>query len=110
MKKRIIKKYINRYIKPLIKDLPTTDRFCAEESRMVDGLEEVTIYSNNHTILNGIEKGEGDLCRSYYCQDVLRNIRLSALVAQQIISSHNHVYFRLFNISGNRVRFRLITE
>lgn len=108
MKKRIIKKNINRFITPLVKGLPKVDTFGITVTTIVDGVEVETTFANNHTIVNGIEKQAGE--RILIRQDLIKNIRLTALKAQEIINSYNHVYFRLFEIRGNYVRMRLITE
>jgi hypothetical protein len=104
MKKRIIKKYINRYINPVIKDLPKTEYGAFQ----VDVEGNVQVRGKNHTIVNGEVKGEG--FRHNMCQDILRNIRLTGLKAQEIIDKHGEVYLRLFEIRGNYARMRLITE
>lgn len=108
MKKRTVKKYVNRYIYSQTKVLKSIDTFCQEEVKVVDGVEVVAVYANNHTIRNGEEKLAGEM--SNKSQDLLKNIRLTGLKAKQIINSHKHVYFRLFEIRGNQVRMRIIME
>ncbi len=104
MKKRLIKKYMNRYINPIIKDLPKTEYGAFKVD--VDG--EVQVRGRNHSIINGEVVPEGN--RHNRCQDMKRNIRLSGMKAQKIIDKYGEVYLRLFETRGNFVRLRLITE
>lgn len=104
MKKRIIKKYVNRYITPVIKGLPTTEygAFHIEENG------KIKVIGKNHTIVNGEVKGEATMHNG--CQDILRNIRLTGSKAKEIINEYKEVRLRTFQIRGNFVRMRLITE
>lgn len=109
MKKRIVKKYVNRYIKPLVKDLPKVDGFSIEKGFIVGGQEMITIYQNNHTIRNGKITTPGVAQKTSL--DFRKNLIATAMKAQEIINTHEHVYFRLFEIRANhQVRLRLITE
>lgn len=104
MKKRIIKKYMNRYINPIIKNLPTT----TVGAFQVDDEGYVRIRGKNHTIINGEIVPEG--CRHNRCQDIKRNIILSGRLAKEVVDIYGEVYLRMFEIRGNYVRMRLITE
>lgn len=104
MKKRLVKKWIKRYISPVIKDLPTT----TYGSFQVDEDGYTKVRGNNHSVINGEEVPEG--CRHNGCQDMLRNLRLTGLKAQEIIDKYGEVHLRMFEMRGNYVRMRLITE
>lgn len=104
MKKRVLKKYLNRYINPVIGALPITSYGAFQ----VESDGEVKVRGRNHTIINGEVVPEGN--RHNCCQDIKRNIRLSSEKAQQIIDKYGEVYLRMFEIRGNYVRMRLITE
>lgn len=109
MKSRIVKKYVKRYIYSLTKGLKQTNTFVQEEVSAINGIEIVNTYANNHTIRNGIVTAEG--CKPFKTsQDLLNNIKLTGLKAKEIIDTHKHIYFRLFEIRGNQVRMRIITE
>lgn len=106
MKKRLVKKWLSRYINPVIKDLPKTNEWCAIES---DG-DKRTVYANNHTVINGKEVEEGG-----YWYTPVYSIRLEIKKTgeklKEIVDKHKHVYHRIGpEIRGNTVRVRLITE
>jgi len=109
MKKRIVKKYINRYITKVVKELPRVDTWAYQEIADDEDNGVVTaVYANNHTIANGEYQAEGT--RSNKCENLLKNIKLTGLKAREIINSHRHPHLRLFEIRGSQVRMRIITE
>lgn len=104
MKRRFVRKYINRYINPVIKDLPAT----VYGAFLVDDEGDVKVRGKNHTIINGEVVPEGN--RHNGCQDILRNIRLTGIKAKEIIDKYGDVHLRQCEVRGNFVRMRLITE
>lgn len=108
MKKRITKKYINRYVMPIVDNLPGTSQYAQEEDETIDGLLHRIVYDKQHCIVNGWVIGQGERHKARH--DLLRNIRETCDKACEIIESHKRVYFRSFQIRGNRVCMRLITE
>lgn len=111
MKRRVIKKNVNRFITPFIKGLPKT--VYGSNSVVVDVVgyfEKSVAVNKSHMIKNGEVVAEG--CRpSIKCHDVLANIRRTGEVVQTIIAKHEHVLLRTGpTIHGNDIRIRLITE
>lgn len=108
MKKRLVKKWINRYITPLIKELSTTT-FRGWEIKD-DGYGTEEVHSGiNHSIKNGYEVPEGNIVP--LGNGVRNNIIRTADVIKHIIETHDNVYVRsLPMVEGYRLIMRLITE
>ncbi|MCF2718022.1 hypothetical protein LWE69_12680 [Paenibacillus sp. UKAQ_18] len=106
MKRRVMKKWINRYITPLIKDLPSTDSRTVEIS-LGNGL--MMQISSNYTISNGYIKLESEMSRQE--PDKLKAVKRTAEVIKKIKRNHKLVYVRKKpEVDRGRLYMRLITD
>lgn len=111
-KRRVVKKWINRYITPEIKDLPRTmERVNYIPHPSVPLTDKhVQIIARNHTIINGHIFSEGGY-RRYYQSNKLKSIKDTAIAIQYIKFRHTHVLLRERpNYRYGRIRLRLITD
>lgn len=111
MKRRVIKKNINRFITPFIRNLPKTEyganKIVVESAGFY---ERYVIADRSHMIKNGEVIPEGNRT-SIKCHNVLTNIRRTGEVVKAIVAKYDHVLLRTGpTIHGNDIRIRLITE
>lgn len=117
MKKRLIKKWVNRYIKPLVKDLPHVKTFATNiyESGIKEwddegpGEEIIVVCQRQHIIRNGYVTPEGTIAPRG--NGMRNNIKRTGEVVETILRNHNHVLLRMGpGVKSGRVYLRLITE
>lgn len=106
MKRRLVKKWIKRYINPFIKDLPNTDSYA---TKITTGYMKYEVCQRQHVIVNGFTKGEGERYR------INAGIRTSIIqtgkLIEDIIDHHRYVLVRCDPIvRGKQLYTRLITE
>lgn len=116
-KRRVIKKWINRYITPEINNLPTTNYRGFEIKNVEvqeDGLFKIVIVEHvgeNHTIVDGYKKREGD--KAILDSNKLACCKRTAQLIRQIKATHRHVYVRMkpgLELWNKSIYMRLITE
>ena len=109
-----VKKWMKRFIYPVINGLPTTD--CARhvhESHggYMDG-EPYAIsimVGTNHTVINGEVVPEG-VRSAYRRRKLLTNMRATGDKVRQIVKDHKYPHFRNLWIERSSIRVRIITE
>jgi len=107
MKRRLTKKWINRYITPLLSDLPMTI-MCGWEVDKGDG-EIWLVEGKNHSIKNGYIVDEG--CIVPPSTGMRKDIIRASQNIRNILNSYKTVYIRLKpTVSVKMLRMRLITE
>jgi len=107
MKKRLTKKWINRYINPLIENLPTTNMRGWEIDKE-DGIIE-WVEGLNHSIKRGYIMDEGNIVP--YGGGMRQEIIRASENIKKIMSTYKHVYIRVKpETRNNRLYMRLITE
>lgn len=110
LKRRLIKKWINRYITPHIKGLPTTQEGAVEiKIGEAAGYAIMQAIGRSQQIINGKPCGEGQ--RGFPCDNLRLNLGRTGNELKRIIATHEHVYLRFGpELRGNRTYIRLITE
>lgn len=107
MKRRLVKKWIKRYITPHIKDLPTTT-MRGWERDLGNGIIE-PVRGRNHTIKNGFVTPEGNYPPNG--KTGRHGIIRAGQAVQDIRSRHEVVYLRISPVVyGKRLYMRLITD
>ncbi|MCM3703809.1 hypothetical protein [Paenibacillus macerans] len=97
MKRRVIKKWVNRYINPLIKDLPRADCSVIELVNEKDSQLVHISKADNYIFVNGVGKREGEIgARS---RGLLNDIRLTSESVKNIIGTLKNPHFRTFEVN-----------
>lgn len=109
MKKRIVKKWLNRYITPLIEDLP---KIATAAHRIDLGDGKFLIAERRYMFANGypIYEGERAPLNAKKCTNLLLNIKRTAQRIENVRNVHDHVFLRLIEVRGNAIRIRLTTD
>jgi hypothetical protein len=103
----MIKKNVKRFILNKVSHLPTT-HYHTVNVEVKEG--NLIVCGNNHAIKNGEVQDEG-LRYNTKCTDLLINIMRTGSKIQEILDTHDHVFWRTGpKVHGRDVRIRLITE
>jgi len=109
MKRRVVKKLINRYITPQLKGLPETVSRSYEIRSTRNGYGYTEVVDENHTIIDGNIVQEG--CKAVRNSNKLSAIKKTADIVREIINTHEHVYVRIKpEVWRGLIYMRLITE
>lgn len=100
MKRRVIKKWINRYITPLVKDMPQTRARFIELQSIDDENECHAVQGVNVIIANGEQVNEGQRYRR--TKGLYNDIRNTAELARKIIPTLNNPFLRMTHAMKGR--------
>lgn len=107
MKRRVIKKWIKRYITPYIKRLPRTVYWSNE---IQVGENRIQVVNNNHMVINGVRVREGEYIPRR-CKNLHLNIQQTGAAVKEIVNDHKFVFLRIApEVRGRDIYIRLITE
>lgn len=105
MKRRLIKKWISRYLKPQLEGLPKIESYAVD---IILG-REVVYERESHVFIDGYGRGEGERARLGHTGWL--NFKRQGEAIQRVKEAHQHVYVRIpHRTRGKHVYTRLVTE
>lgn len=100
---------MKRYVDPLIRDIPTTDKRMNEFREKEEQYFRITIIDNNHTIINGHVVTEG--CRPPFETNKHVAVKRTVETVTRILNDYNHPLIRIKpEMSYGSIYMRIITE
>lgn len=105
LKKRMVKKWINQYIKPMLSGLPST-AYRTNSIGLDDGSE--IIVGTQHIYVNGYKTKEGELYRD---ANLFSSIQRTCKAIKELKEKYDFVFVRVYpEYKRSRLYVRLITE
>ncbi|KWX71610.1 hypothetical protein AMQ84_27190 [Paenibacillus riograndensis] len=107
MKRRVIKKWINRYITPLVKDMPQINCRCVELVNATNENERHAVCGENFIFVNGGRTSEG--MRYNRTKGLHNDIKNTAKMTKEIIPTLSNPFLRAMDtVNGKGFYLRIL--
>lgn len=93
MKRRVIKKWVNRFITPIVQDMPKINYRCIELYNPVDPMQRYSATGENIRIINGKRGNEGE--GGPRTRGLFNDIKATAEELERQIEGKPNLYHRM---------------